>query len=287
MSQDKATKAKTLMKERIMADVRRLRPLPANVTRLLRTLDDGEAPAHSISDLISLDQVMSAQLLQMANSALLGYGPSCSSISEAVMRLGFKRVKTLVFGIAASGPLARRLSGYQIAATELWSHSVAAATAAQAVARSVYHPDSEEAYVAGLLHDIGKVVLDQYVKVDYDKVSELMRDRKAPMWQIEEELFGFDHAAVGGMVAEKWQFPVALVDAIYFHHAPSLARTDQNLAAITNVANSMTPKFAIGLDDEEGRIAHPEALKLLNLDENKVEEIRSFLLDSAKKSDVA
>lgn len=263
-----------LTSQQILADVRRLRPLSGNVLTIIKVIDD-DADARRISDLIALDQVLAAQVLEMANSALLGYGPTCTSIHEAVMRLGYDRVKTLVMAAAASGPLKRRMLGYRLGAGELWQHSVSTAMAANVVAKIVSYPDPEEAYVVGLLHDIGKVVLDQYVRVDYSRITQTVRANRVPMWRAEEAILGYCHATVGGMVAAKWQFPQDLVDAIQFHHAPSLAHKRQDLAAIANIANALTPFPS--QSGTEARAPHPEAQRILGLVEGGLERIRREL----------
>jgi putative nucleotidyltransferase with HDIG domain len=262
--------------DRILKSVDQMRPMPTSITRILRALEDPMNTAGAISELIGLDQALAASVLQMANSAGLGYNAVCTSLSDAVMRLGFKRVKVLVLGAATSGPLTRRLNGYRLGANELWNHSVYTAVAAQWLSRALHYPDPEEAYVAGLLHDMGKLLLDQYVMVDYNKMVELMKNYNLAMWQVEEHLLGVHHATVGALMAEKWNFPVILVDAIRFHHAPSLARTKQTLPAIINIANAFSnQQHSVATDDVLGKTIHPESLNILHLDEIQVERIKS------------
>jgi putative nucleotidyltransferase with HDIG domain len=258
----------------ILKSVSRLRPLPGNAARILKALEEPNTSAGMISELIALDQALTAYLLRVANSASMGTLIGCSSVSEAVVRLGFKQVRSLVISTIAAGPLSTRLSGYRQGDKELWYHSIATASAAHWLAKALRYPDPEKAYVAGLLHDIGKLTLDQYVLADYNQIVEIMRDRQIPVWQVEEELFGIDHAGVGGMVATHWQFPTELVEAIRYHHTPSNHRGQQRLAAIVNLANALIPQHAEGLDALAGRIIHPEALDLLKLDQNTVEVYR-------------
>jgi putative nucleotidyltransferase with HDIG domain len=272
----------TARMERIISDVRRLRPMPTVVHQILRAVEDPHTTANSICDLIRMDQALTAQVLQMANSALLGYGPTCSSISDAVMRIGFNRLRTLVIGVTTSGPLTRRLSGYNLQEGDLYRHSLAAAMAAQRIARFLRYPDPEEAYVAGLLHDMGKMVLDQYMQLDYQEVMKYIQEKQVELVIVEEQLFGIDHAGVGGLMATRWNFPVLLSDAIRFHHTPSLARTKQELASIVNVANAITPEDTLGQSGKAGRIPHPEATRLLRLDPERIEKIRVEMEDSLK-----
>jgi putative nucleotidyltransferase with HDIG domain len=268
--------------ERILNDVRRLRPMPTIVHQILRAVDDPQSTANSICDLIRMDQALTAQVLQMANSALLGYMPTCSSISDAVMRIGFNRLRTLVIGVTTSGPLTRRLDGYNLQEGDLYRHSLAAAMAAQRIARFLRYPDPEEAYVAGLLHDMGKMILDQYMQLDYGTVTAYIHEKQVELIQVEAQMFGIDHAGVGGLMATRWNFPLLLSDAIRFHHVPSLARTKQDLASIVNIANAITPEDALSLTGMAGRYPHPEATRLLRLDSERIDKIRVEMEDSLK-----
>ncbi len=263
--------------DQILASVDKMRPMPTSITRILNALDDPNNTAGVISDLIGLDQALAASVLQMANSASMGFSFVCSSISDAVMRLGFKRIKNLVLGAASSGPLTRRLNGYRLGAGELWNHSVATATIAQWISRFLHYPDPEEAYVAGLLHDMGKLILDQYMNVDYMRILELMRNYDLALWQVEEKLLGIDHSAVGSLMAQKWNFPPILVEAIRYHHAPSFAKTKPTLGAIINIANAFSKNATYALLDPHGQRVHPEAMNILGMDEPQLNRMRELV----------
>jgi putative nucleotidyltransferase with HDIG domain len=249
------------------------------VARLIQELDNPGITVGVLASELSHDQALTAEVLRLANAAALGYGPKSSTISEAVMRLGFRRIKTLVLGASTSSLLMRRLSGYGLTGEELWEHSVACAQMARFVADTVNYPDSEEAYVAGLLHDVGKLVLDQYVRVDYQAILNLMKRRGLQLWQAEEQLIGMDHGAVGGLLANDWHFPLPLVEAIRCHHWPSFARLQPELAAIVNVANVLTPGKTKGGVALGGGTIHPEALRILKLDESRLKRSTGMLVE--------
>lgn len=257
----------------IIRTVENLRPMPTSITRALRAIEDSSATSVEISEIIGLDQALSASILQSANSVAMGFSTDCSKLSEAVMRLGFKRLKGLILGIAAVGPFNQSLKGYRFGAGELWNHSIATAVSAEWIARELRYPDPEEAYTAGLLHDMGKLFLDQFVFSDYTRIVDLMLKYKLTLYMAEEQLLGIDHAKVGGLIAEKWNFPVVLVDAIRYHHTPSFARSNQRLPAIVNVANSFFENTGNQNALFFERSIHPETYQILNISQERIDQM--------------
>jgi putative nucleotidyltransferase with HDIG domain len=261
----------------ILRTVENLRPMPTSITRALRAIEDSSATSTEISEIIGLDQALSAAILQSANSVAMGFSTDCSKLSEAVMRLGFKRLKGMILGIAAVGPFNQSLKGYRFGAGELWNHSIATAVSAEWIARELRYPDPEEAYTAGLLHDMGKLFLDQFVFSDYTRIVDLMLKYKLTLYMAEEQLLGIDHAKVGGIIAEKWNFPVVLVDAIRYHHTPSFARSNQRLPAIVNVANSYFENTGNQNVLFFERSIHPETYQILNISQERIDQMHAQL----------
>jgi putative nucleotidyltransferase with HDIG domain len=218
-----------------------LKPLPSSVSRVLNAVDNQMTNAGILGELLGLDHVLAARILQAANSAYLGYGPSCSGLTDAVMRLGFNRVKTIVLGVVTSSVLESPLQGYRYSSTDIWNHSVSVAIAAQWVARAMRYPSPEEAYVAGLLHDIGKTVLNRLIIGIYDDFYEIVDENKIKVFRAERMYFGLDHAFVGGMMAQKWNFPEQLILGIKHHHTPNESTDGGYLASIVNIANACNP----------------------------------------------
>jgi putative nucleotidyltransferase with HDIG domain len=260
--------------EGIIQSVAGLRPMPANVTRVLREVDKAEISISTLSGLVSLDQALSALVLQMSNSAALGYSRTCSTVYDAIMHIGLSRLKTILLTSTTTDMMKRGLSGYRLGEGELWHHSLVTAVAAEWLAQALRYPNPEEAYVSGLLHDMGKLLLDQYVLSNYSMIVYYVHQYQLPLWQVEEKLIGIDHAKVGGLMAEHWNFPIHLVDSIRFHHTPSFARVNQQLPAIVNLANSFTDEFQQGNPDFFSFQLHPESLNLLKLDTAKVENLK-------------
>lgn len=248
------------------------------VRQVLAVLDDPSTTASMVGNMLGLDQAMAANVLLAANSVFLGFGPTCTTLKEAVMRLGFGRIRSIVLGVAAAGTMNGSLMGYNLASGDLYNHAVATATAAQWFARSFDYPQPEEAYIAGLLHDMGKITLDKFVKKDYIIMEDLLQTRKTAVFQIEQKHFGVDHAEVGFLMAQKWSFPGLLGDAIRYHHKPAKSGVSPLLAAIINLANFYSPVDEITLGRMGKRVLAEETADILKCNPDKLETLNSRML---------
>ena len=264
----------------IIQSVNSLRPMPANVTRILKEMNNPNVGIRQLADFISLDQALASLVLQLSNSASLGYPRTCSTLCEAIMQIGLGRLRTILMASPASNLLLRGLSGYRLGEGELWNHSLATAVVSEWLAQALRYPNAEEAYISGLLHDIGKLFLDQFVLSDYPRIVDYVQRYHMQLWQVEEKLIGIDHARVGGLIAERWNFPVVLVDAIRFHHVPSFARINRSLPAIVNVANSLAAELKAANPDLFSSFIHPESLSVLGIDATRLEKLRAGLQES-------
>jgi putative nucleotidyltransferase with HDIG domain len=266
--------------EEILQSVNSLRPMPANIARLLKEVDSPNVSISTLAGLISLDQALASLVLQMSNSASLGSPRTCSTLYDAIMQIGLGRLKTLLLASNATEMLKHGLRGYRLGEGELWHHSLVTAVAAEWLAQALRYSRSEEAYVSGLLHDLGKLFLDQFVLEDYPTIVDYVKHYHLQLWQVEEKLLGIDHARVGGLIAERWNFPLRLVDAIRFHHAPSFARTNPELPAIVNLANAFAADYLRTIPDLFSFEIHPETLNILKVDTAQIEKLRQSLKKS-------
>jgi putative nucleotidyltransferase with HDIG domain len=264
----------------IVRSIEKLKPMPSNVSHILRDIERQDVSIDSLTGKIGLDQVLTALVLQMSNSASLGYSRTCSTLYEAIMHIGLRRLKTILMTSSATGMMRRSLSGYRFGAGELWQHSLIVGVASEWLARVLHYPEPEQAYVAGLLHDIGKLLLDQAVLSNYNEIADYVQRNKMQLWQVEEKLIGIDHARVGGLIAEHWNFPVILVDAIRFHHVPSFARINQRLPAIVNLANSFAADYQITESALLSFQMHPESLHILKITPRELDGIKSKMMNS-------
>lgn len=262
----------------IVEAVNDLPMMPHIVVQIMELTEDSRSTAQDIGNVISQDQSLTARLLRLANSAYYGYSRRIGTVTEAIVVLGFAAIRSLVLTASMSDLLNREVEGYALAPGELWNHSLGTAVAARWIARKTRYSHPEVAYTAGLLHDVGKVVLNKHVKEAYVEVLEEAQRARMPFSDTEDAILGFNHADVGGRVARKWKLPREIIEAISFHHKPVEAERDIELAAIVHVADAICATVGLGLGIDG--LLYPvskKAMDLLNLKEKDIENLISDL----------
>ncbi len=265
----------------IVQKVEELPALPHVTYRVMRLTSDPQTSIQQLANMIVKDQVLTAKVLRMANSAYYGYARRIYSINEALVILGFKTIRNLVMAASVYNVMDKELQGYFLPRGDLWKHCMATALTARSLAKKVGYDRFEQAFIAGLLHDIGKVILNTYMKTLFEKVLETVNQEHIPFMQAEHQILGFDHAAVGSRVAEKWNLPEELVEAIANHHCPSQAKINPKLTSLTHVADAASMSMGIGLGGDG--LLYPYdgfATKQLNLTTGIVEETIAEITDS-------
>jgi putative nucleotidyltransferase with HDIG domain len=212
----------------IVSSTNELEALPTTTVKLLELLEDPLVAADRVLQVINKDPSLTANLLKLCNSAYYGMRRQVGSVKEALVMLGNKTVITLAFATSMGDVLRGQLSAYRLAKDELWHHALATALAASKIAFATGSQDvSERAFTAGLVHDIGKLILN---KVLVNQMNQLPQYSEAKeLINAERDILGFDHSEAGAALAEAWNFPSMLVSAIYYHHRPEAAQGDVQL----------------------------------------------------------
>jgi putative nucleotidyltransferase with HDIG domain len=227
----------------------KLPSFPTAVAEAIRLLSDETADNDRIAAVLQRDQGLVAQVLKLANSAFYGVSRRVSTVKQALLVLGRNPVRSMVVAAASQEFLGRPQPGYQMARGQLWEHSLAVGLAASMVASRIAYRPADEAFVAGLLHDIGKVVLGEYLAEHSVELEELLSHGEAGLAfdEIEREILNIDHATLGGRLCDHWQLPARLGNAVRYHYHPSDAGDDWQLAAVVHAANALTLSVGVGL----------------------------------------
>lgn len=238
---------KKLTLDQVINRVEDMPALPSVVSEVMALTEDPDSTPHDIEKVVIRDQSLTTRVLRLANSAYYGFPRRISTVSEATILLGFQAIRSITLSAAVSKVLIRELPGYKMDKGELWQHSQTCAITARHIARRIKAKNPEQIYVAGLLHDIGKVIMSYYIKDSYATVIDMVLSENITFLQAEEEILGFNHAQVGGHITEKWNLPHDLVEAISHHHAPEEAELNIYMTCITHVADAITMMMGIGL----------------------------------------
>ena len=270
--------------EHVLKRIQALPPLPTSAMRVIALTKNPATSARELENVIGQDPALAAGMLRQANSAYYGYARRISSLQEAIVILGFQATQGLAMASAVAPILKTQLVGYEIDQDGLWKHSMLTAMAAKSLCKKLKLPYGDVAFTAGLLHDIGKLVISIYVQEVGAYLLEKVTVSKLSFVELEEKIIGYNHATVGGFLAKGWNLPVDLVESISCHHAPSSAQNHAELASVIHVANGLVSILGIGggVDSFLNPIQQ-EALDRLSLKEVDLElimaDLGEFLLD--------
>lgn len=224
--------------------VTELQPLPNVARKVMEIADSKSFSANELAAILSSDQALTAKLLRLANSAYYGYSRRIATVRDAVVLLGYREVKSIAMAASIMDLFAARLRG-PFNLDLFWGHSVAVAVVCEALAKETGLAVAEEAFTAGVMHDIGKLVLNQYMPQEYAGVVQMALGQGMPVHQAEQRMLGFTHADVGGRLADRWKFPTTLVAAIGDHHAAGASADSAAITYIVVKANQLCHEHGI------------------------------------------
>lgn len=278
--------AAMLTADELAARVRDLPALPVVVTEVIRITRDPDSSVFELTEVLARDQALTARVLRLANSALFGFPRRIATLSDAVVLLGFHSIKSLAIAGSAFGVMDRAVEGYGLERGWLWRHGIAAGAAARFLAQKWRPVLAEEGFIAGLLHDLGKTVLDSYVRSAFEEILAKVRHEGKPFHAAEREVLGFDHAEVGALVGEAWSLPPDLVDAIKYHHAPSECPTEGRLVGLAHAGNivALVTGYGIGADGLTAPL-DGDTLAAWGFDISRIEEAVAQMPDALADAD--
>jgi HD-like signal output (HDOD) protein len=235
--------------KKIKAYIARMPSLSTTVIKVLETCNDPNASAYDLKRVISLDPVLTGRVLKLINSAYYSLGCPVSSLTRAIILLGINNVKNLALSFAILDNLTARSGPRFYSADEFWTHSLGVGVVAKALAALKDVPSSahEELFIAGLLHDLGKLPLQSQLPTEYYQVGEAARRNADQLHQSEMRLLGIDHCAVGRMIATKWRLNLSMIDSLSHHHHPEeCPEESRGFVSIVSLANLYANAFKIG-----------------------------------------
>jgi putative nucleotidyltransferase with HDIG domain len=204
---------------------------------MLSAADNPDVSTREIADMVSGDQAMAAAVLRLVNAPFFGLGRRIGSIQHAVLLLGLGTVRNLALSAVLVKSFGQSSRDRRFNRSHLWRHTAMCAAGARLLSKRLGSGDPEEAFLAGLVHDMGVVILDQFFHDGFRRAADLVTGMTMPLVDAEREIFGRDHAFVGRQLARRWNFPASVAEAIGCHHAPGRARLNPTLTAIVHVSD--------------------------------------------------
>jgi putative nucleotidyltransferase with HDIG domain len=258
--------------------------LPSVVAKVSEIIDSPNASAADINNVIRQDISLSARILKLVNSSFYGFPRRISSITHAVVILGFNTVRNVALSAFVLDAFAARdlPFGYR----EFWIHSLGVGVAANALAKNRGVVEAEDAFIAGLLHDVGKIVLHQFARDEFASALRVVKDKDCLLVEAEQEVLGLTHAHVGSMLLDAWHLPPRLVDAVAKHHVPDGSSEPDELASVVHLADIFTRALLVG-NGGDGRIprASHDAWTKLKLELSQIDELFKEIAVDIRKVD--
>ena len=231
--------------ERLFARIGEVSSLPVTAQKIINLAGDENVQAEDLREAIQNDPVLVARILRRLNSSYYALSRKVADLRTAISLLGLREIRNLALTVFVSRYFEPGISHNHYKRENLWTHSVAVAAAARLVSRVCGRASVEEAYIAGLLHDIGLILLDQTLRRHFFKVVDAI-DPATPTHIVENRILTFDHALLGGYVAARWSFPEQVADAITFHHQPwCYTGQHKDIVYVVTVANYLCSRAGL------------------------------------------
>lgn len=239
----------------LIENIDELPPLPAVAARVMAMVEDDTTSAGDLAQVLATDQALTAKLLRVSNSAYYGFARQVSTVREAVTVLGFRQVREVAIAASLMNAFKQPNGRDDIFDLDLfWGHSVAVAVAAEAVAKKTRAAKPQDAFTAGILHDIGRLVLRMVMPHEFAEAVIAARAGEMPLHEAEVRATGFGHEELGRALGLKWKFPGHLLDAVWNHHDETLTPEGDGVAGIVSQCNRFVLHYGLfcGYDLGEG-----------------------------------
>jgi putative nucleotidyltransferase with HDIG domain len=269
---------------RIIRDTKSLPTLPGVIAKLGLLADNNKISVQEMARVVSSDQVLSAKVLRLVNSAFYGFSGRVSTVSNALILLGVNVVKSLAISSSIFEIMEKNVVG-------LWEHSMGVALAANVIAKRLKLPEPEETSTAALLHDIGKVIIKIKLQEDYSQLTKRIEEKGLMMIEAERELLETDHAEIGEWLAQTWLLPEKLVEPIACHHNVEKSLIHQTKTAVVHVADVLIKASGFGFSGDDlvpqiqpiawNKLGFSEPLleSIIEEVEDKLVEVKNFSLE--------
>ncbi len=259
--------------------------IPVVAMKVMQLIENENATAEELAKVVASDPAVAARVLKISNSSFYGCQRQIQTLSHAIVVLGFGTLKSLV--VAAS--VKQVYQPYGLTEKMLWEHSFGAGLAARMIAAETRLVSSEEAFLGGLFHDIGKIIMNTINREQFQDVMQRCFNDGLTFEDAEQRVYSYTHSEVGGLVIKKWNFPDMLMHAVLNHHSFAFAENEDpyqiSLTCVVGLADMFCHKLGIGMREpnEELDLLSSEPARRLNLDEQRMGALLERFNDAYEK----
>ncbi len=275
---------------KVKASIDKMPPLSPVVNKIIQVANNVTSTAQELTDVIQMDPVLMAKMLKMVNSAYFGLSNDIRSLKQAVVMLGINTIKNAALSSVVLGNISINKNS-SIDGESFWTHSFGVGIASKIIAKKIGIDSKllEEYFAAGLMHDIGRIVINNFFPEEMKKIQEILSDRKYPILEVEKNVLGLTHEEIGIAIGKKWQFENNFLYAVGKHHNPVTTGSSSIYSMIVSVAETSVRILDLG-NFNEGSIepVSNDVWRVLGLDqdivlneisslESEIQKARSFL----------
>ena len=274
------------MIDSILKAVDMLPAFPATILKVSELLRNDDYTVADVVNVIKFDQAIAANILKISNSAYFNARQKIKTIHDAVVYLGQQQLIRAVQTAGISKIYKKGGKGYASHSKDFWEHAVAVALMSQILSRKIQGKEDQVLYTAALLHDVGKIIMGEYVHVAFEKIMDRVKSNQSSFLEAEEEVIGINHADLGGRIAAHWNFPSEIRDAITYHHRPDfLEKEDKTSAWLVYLSDQAC--LMMGMDGGVDGLSYTgleDVMRYFNLRMVDLEKSFIMLVDELEKA---
>jgi len=246
--------------QRRVSKIESLATLPSIAAEILDILRSSRSGMREIARVVERDPSITAKILKVANSPLWGFQGRVDNVQRALILLGLKQVTNIVIAVSLYSSFSRLKPNPYFDREKFWLHSAGTGQIARAFTQKLGVHFHGEEFVAALIHDVGKMVFDQFFSTEFQEILLAAKQNGKRIYDIEYDKLGCTHADVGSWLLAKWNFPDTIVDAVQYHHDPQKALENQDLAAVIHLSELFCEMWGIGFDEDVKQVCFEDNL---------------------------
>lgn len=259
---------------RFLENIQEFSTLPTVYSSLIDVLADPHSNVGDVANIIACDQASTSKVLKVVNAPFYGYPGQIDTISRAVVILGYNEIYNLIVSSYIMDFFSKKDSLLDFQPVDFWGHSIAVGIATKYLSRGLGLVNQENFFIAGVLHDIGKLIFFEFAEDQFSKVLEFSKKTRKPLHDVEKEIFGMDHGQIGALLIEKWGLPPSIIKSLRYHETGFVPGSRDALVASVHLGNILVRALDLGYPGDDF-IPRPsrEALDILRLKPGVLKEI--------------